>query len=141
MILVERRNQIAHGSTIFDILGISELEPYIEFLEKYCQAIFEILFEELIKQESIYKFQKIEKVLKIFPDLKALGFEIENYTIEIGDVLIVQTTEGSFYKTPILSIRSNKKPYSKHTITDKEVITVGVEATIKENQTFYLIKQ
>ena len=51
--LVERRNQIAHGSEVLDLLDISTLEPYIQFLAKYCQAIFEILFEQVIKQESI----------------------------------------------------------------------------------------
>ena len=49
--LVERRNQIAHGSEeVDDLLSISELEPYIQFLEKYCQAIFETLFEQVIKE-------------------------------------------------------------------------------------------
>ncbi len=97
--LVERRNQIAHGSETLDILGLSGLEPYIQFLEVYCQAIFETLVENIIKQESIHTFQKIEKVVKIF-NSKILAFEIDNYTLKVGDMVIIETAEGRFSKKP-----------------------------------------
>lgn len=138
--LVERRNQIAHGSEVLDILSISALEPYIRFLEKYCQSIFEILVEQLIKQESIHTFQKIEKVIKVY-DSKILAFEINNYTIKVGDVLIIETQENRFYKKPILTIELDKKDYQELTITEKTNIGVSVEPKIKDNQTFYIVKK
>ncbi|MEG4229276.1 MAE_28990/MAE_18760 family HEPN-like nuclease [Microcoleus sp. N9_B2] len=137
--LVERRNQIAHGSEILDILNISELEPYIQFLELYCQAIFETLFEKFIKQESIHSFKNIEKVVKIFCS-QILAFEIENYTIEVGDMLIIKTTDGRFYKKPILDIELDKIKYQKLTISEKKNIAVRVDHKIKETQTFYIKK-
>ena len=138
--LVERRNQIAHGSEILDILGISGLEPYIQFLEVYCQTIFETLFEKFIKQESIHSFQKIEKVVKIFRS-QILAFEINNYTIEVGDMLIVETIEGRFYKKPILDIQLKNITHQKLTISEKTNISVCVDSKIKENQTFYIAKK
>jgi hypothetical protein len=138
--LVERRNQIAHGSEVLDILGISALEPYIQFLDKYCQAIFQTLFEELIKQESIHIFQKIENVINTYGN-KVLAFELENYTIKVGDMLIVETKEGRFYKKPILTIELNRKEYPELIITEKTSIGVSVEPKIKDNQTFYIIKK
>lgn len=138
--LVERRNQIAHGSEVLDILGISALEPYIQFLEKYCQAIFEILVEQLIKQESIHTFQKIEKVIKVY-DSKILAFEINSYTIKVGDMLIIETQENRFYKKPILTIQLDKKDYRELPITEKTNIGVSVEPKIKDNQTFYIVKK
>lgn len=142
--LVERRNEIAHGSEKSteedNLLQISELEPYIQFLEKYCQAIFEILFEQLIKQESIHTFQKIENVIKIFSN-KVLAFAIENYTIKVGDMLIIQTKEGRFYKKPILTIELNNQREPEFTITEKTKIAVSVDYKIKDNHTFYIIKQ
>jgi hypothetical protein len=139
--LVERRNQIAHGSEeVDDILSISELEPYIQFLDKYCQAIFQTLFEELIKQESIHIFQKIENVINTYGN-KVLAFELENYTIKVGDMLIVETKEGRFYKKPILTIELNRKEYPELIITEKTSIGVSVEPKIKDNQTFYIIKK
>ena len=138
--LVERRNQIAHGSEVLDILGISALEPYIQFLDKYCQAIFQTLFEQLIKQESIHIFQKIENVINTYGN-KVLVFEIENYTIKVGDMLIVETKEGRFYKKPILTIELDKTEYPELTIIEKTSIGVSVEPKIKNNQTFYIIKK
>lgn len=138
--LVERRNQIAHGSEVLDILGISALEPYIQFLDKYCQAIFQTLFEQLIKQESIHIFQKIENVINTCGN-KVLVFEIENYTIKVGDMLIVETKEGRFYKKPILTIELDKIEYPELTIIEKTSIGVSVEPKIKNNQTFYIIKK
>lgn len=137
--LVERRNQIAHGSQIWEILNISELESYIQFLEVYCQAIFETLFENFIKQESIHSFKKIEKVVEIFGS-KILAFEIDNYTIEVGDMLIVKTQEGRFYKKPIMEIELDKIKYPKLTISEKTKIAVCVDHKIKDTQTFYLKK-
>ncbi len=139
--LVERRNQIAHGSERLDnILNISELEPYVDFLEKYCQALFEILSEELIKKESMYKFQKVEKIIKIFSN-KILAFEVENYTIKVGDVLIVETIEGNFFKRNILTIGLNNELHTELTVTEKTNIAISVEPHIKENQKFYIVKK
>lgn len=138
--LVERRNEIAHGSEILDILSLSGLEPYMQFLEKYCQAIFEILVEEFVKQESMYTFQNIEKIINIFCN-KVLAFEIENYKIKVGDMLIIETKEGNFYKKPILSIQLNNESYTELTAIEKTNIAISVDFNIKENQTFYIVKQ
>lgn len=138
--LVERRNQIAHGSETLEILGLSGLEPYIQFLEVYCQAIFETLFEKIIKQESIHTFQKIEKVVKILSS-KILAFEIENYTIRVGDMMIVENAEGRLYKKPILEIQLDKITYQELTIYEKTNISVRVDPKIKDNQTFYIAKK
>ncbi|HEX8574754.1 MAG TPA: MAE_28990/MAE_18760 family HEPN-like nuclease [Flavobacterium sp.] len=139
--LVERRNQIAHGSeNVEAIKSISELEPYIQFLEKYCQAIFQALFEQFIKQESIHTFQKIEKVIKVFND-EILAFEIENYTIKIKEMLIIETKEGRFYKKPILTIQLDNQSYLELPVIEKTNIGISVEPKIKPNQTFYIIKK
>jgi hypothetical protein len=140
--LVERRNQIAHGSEeVDDILSISELEPYIQFLEKYCQAIFQTLFEQVIKEESKYNFQKIENVIKIYNN-EILCFEIENYTIKVGDMLIIQTKEGRFYKKPILTIQKDNISCTEPLIvTEKTQIGVSVDHRIKDNHKFYIVKK
>lgn len=137
--LVERRNQIAHGSEISDILNISELESYIQFLEKYCQAIFEILLEEFFKQESIHTFKKIEpeKVIDTFNN-KILVFEIEDYTIRVGDILMIETIEGNFLKKPILTIELDKISHQELKIVEKTNIAISVEPKIRKNQTFYI---
>lgn len=138
--LVERRNQIAHGSETLDILGLSGLEPYIQFLEVYCQAIFETLVENIIKQESIHTFQKIEKVVKIF-NSKILAFEIDNYTLKVGDMVIIETAEGRFSKKPILEIQLDNIAYQELPILEKTNISVRVDPKIKDTQIFYIAKK
>ncbi len=70
-----------------------------------------------------------------------MAFEIENYKIKVGDILIIETTEGNFYKKPILTIELNKVSSTELIITEKTKIAVSVEPKIKENQTFYIVKQ
>lgn len=139
--LVDRRNEIAHGSeeAVNNILGYSEIEKYIEFLEKYCQAIFEILNEEVIKQESVHNFQKIDKVISIFNN-EILAFEVENCEIKIEDIIIVKTAESKFFKKTILEIQKDKIPHNQITINDKTNIAVRVEPIIKMNQQFFIKK-
>jgi hypothetical protein len=138
--LVERRNQIAHGSEILDILSISQLDPYLEFLEKYCQAIFETLAEDFIKQESIYVFQEIKNVVKVIAN-RILAFEIENYTIKVGDILIVRTGEGNFYKKHILTIELDNISHQELMIVGKTNIAISVDPKIKDSQSFYILKK
>jgi RiboL-PSP-HEPN len=138
--LVERRNQIAHGSEVLEILGISELKSYIHFLEKYCQAIFEVLSENFIRQESIYSFQKIERIIEVIAN-RILVFEIENFAIKVGDIIIVETADGAFYKKHILTIQLDNNPYNEFATVDKVKIAISVEPKIKDTQTFYVVKQ
>lgn len=137
--LVERRNEIAHGAETLYILDRSELEPYINFLEKYCQAIFEILNEQLIKQKSLHHFHKITKIIDVFSN-RILAFEIENHTIRVGDIIIVETSDSKFFERTINTIEVDKLPYQEITITDRQSIGVSVEPKIKKNYTFYIQK-
>jgi len=140
--LVERRNEIAHGSEKLDnLLDISELEPYIDFLEVYGQAIFEVLYEDLIKQESVHTFQKVEKIIDIFNNqILALAFEIENYSINVGDMIIIETPEGKFEKKSILEIQLEGKSYLTLQILEKKNIAVKLNPKLKKNQIFYIKK-
>lgn len=139
--LVERRNEIAHGSEVIDnILEHSVLENYLQFLEKYCQAIFEILSEEVIKQESVYHFQEIENVINIFKR-EILAFEIENYELKVGEVIIIETAEGLFFKKTILEIHLDKMSYQQITIENKTNVAIRVEPKIQKNQKFFLCRK
>jgi hypothetical protein len=115
------------------------LEDYIQFLKNYCQAIFEILDEEVIKQKSVHKCQKIENVIDIFKS-KILAFEIENNELKVGDDIIMETAEDRFFKKPILEIQLNNISHTQITIKNKTKVAVRVEPTIKKNQKFFLCR-
>ena len=56
-------------------------------------------------------------------------------------MLIIETVEGNFYKKPILTIQLNNDSYTELKITEKANISISVDTKIKENQTFYIVKQ
>jgi len=135
--IVDRRNRTAHGAEIDDLLDNPTLITYIDFLEKYCQAIFEVLMQEYLRLESTHKFQQIEVVHKVW-EKSTLGFEIERYTVSQGDMLIIETTEGRFYKKPILELQKENVQYASLSITDKTNIAIRVEPPINNKCKFYI---
>lgn len=138
--LVERRNEIAHGADRTDnILNINELQTYIDFSEQYIHAIFEILREMFIKNESEHLFRKIENVKGIAGDT-ILGFEIEDSTIQVGDKLIIQTAENRFLEKTILDIHLNGVSHKILNIKNKTVVSIKVSPKIKKNQMFFIQK-
>jgi hypothetical protein len=67
-----------------------------------------------------------------------LAFEIENKTIRVGDSLIIETVDGDFCKTSILSIQLDNQSYPEIEIVDKRQIGIKVDYRIKQNQSFYI---
>lgn len=139
--LVDRRNAIAHGVDIIDdILSNSILGDYIFFLEKCCHAIFEILEEEYMKIEAQHNYQKIEIVHNVWNN-KIIGFELENYCIQVGDFMIVKTANHQYKRKIILNIQKDGKDYPSIEISKKTNIAVEVQPKVKKNCTFFLKKQ
>lgn len=139
--LVERRNCIAHGSEVYDILGISELESYIQFLEVYCQAVFEVLQQDLIRLESIHHFQAIENenIINVFNN-EIVALRIRNRTVSVGDLIIVESPDGSFMKKMILSIQMNNVSYDKIEIEASCDVGLKLDSSVKKNYKFYMSK-
>jgi hypothetical protein len=139
--LVERRNYIAHGSEISDILGLSELESYIEFLEVYCHAVFDVLKEELIKLEIIHRFCQIESgnVINVFND-QILAVKIQNRKVSVGDFIVVENPDGSLIKKSILEIQVNNVSFESISIDSVCNVGLRVDPSIKKNCKFYMKK-
>lgn len=135
--LVIRRNEIAHGIDIDNILNITEFNDYIEFLENYGQAIFEIIVEKEIQYEASFLYAEIASIKHIY-NHAILCFEVENNTIEIGDHIIIKNTDEYFIKKEILKIEKNKESFVKLTITNKTDIGVNLGEGITKNQIFYM---
>ncbi len=95
--LVIHRNDIAHGTKTDTILGITEFENYIEFLEKYGKAIFETIAEKEIQYEAKYLYKKIINIKGVYRQGSILCFEIENIKIRTGDFIIIETPDNHFF--------------------------------------------
>ncbi|HCN41486.1 MAG TPA: hypothetical protein DIS95_03600 [Proteus vulgaris] len=138
--LVVRRNDIAHGGDIDDILNITKFDEYINFLENYGKAVFQALIERLIEFEAEHLYQKIERVRGIFSKGAVLCFEIENNEICVGDSIIVKLVDGGFIKKEILEIQIERE--SIQTISMKEPTDIGINlgGGISNGQTFFVKK-
>jgi hypothetical protein len=145
--LVERRNIIAHGAVIDDLLGLSELEPFIEFLEKYCMAIFSALKEKHIENHTVEKYREI-RIIAVY-NKQIIAFSLENYEIKVGDWVIIKTAEQGnerFYKKEIKTLgKDGKNDYQELTIKESANIAIGIDnkeqLPITQNCTFYLEKR
>jgi hypothetical protein len=138
--LVTRRNEIAHGAKIDNIINTSEFDDFFDNLEKYGEAIFETLIEKAIECETANHYYKIENIINIYKNGSVLCFEIENHKIKIGDYIIVQTFENYFIKKVILEIQLNKNNYRELDIKNKVKIGVNLGSGISINQSFYIKK-
>lgn len=138
--LVVRRNDIAHGEDIDDILNIERFDEYINFLEAYGKAVFQALIERLIEFEAKHLYQEIQIVHGIFLSGSVLCFEIENNKICVGDSIIVKLVEGGFAKKKITDIQVNR--VSLNTVSTKEPKDIGINVgnSISQGQTFFIKK-
>lgn len=138
--LVERRNDIAHGEDIDDILNIARFDEYINFLEAYGKAVFQALIEKLIEFEAKHLYKEIEIVHAVLRSGSVLCFEIENNEICVGDSIIVKLVEGGFVKKKIMDIQVNSVSFE--TLSTKEPQNVGINVGngISQGQTFFIKK-
>lgn len=135
--LVDRRNEIAHGAETLNILSIAELRKYIDFLEKYCTAVFEALFEELIKNQAKIECKRVDVIHNVWQN-SIIGMEVESVKIEVGDFLIIETPNGNFLKKEILEIQINNNQFSSITIEDKTNVALRVIPPVSGSCNYYL---
>jgi len=139
--LVLLRNDIAHGNVNDNILAMSEIQDYINYLSNYGKAIFHVLKDKKIQYELQHEvessYQQIQKVVDIYNN-SILAFEVSYCNIRKGDFIIVKTSDGNLTKKEILNIEIDKIPCKSAIINNKINITVELEKNIKKNQIFYI---
>lgn len=123
--IVERRNRVAHGAEVDDLLGLTELGPYADFLSAYCTAIFGVLEQEILKLGLVEKHEKVE-LIDVFnksSEYPVLWIDVGNQgSISVGETIIIETAEGHFYKKKITSLRVND--------VDEQSFEAGEEANL-----------
>ena len=135
--IVELRNEVAHGNRIDNIIDVDEFERYIVFLENYFKTIYETIIEKEIEYEAQFLFERIESVINVVRNGTVLCFELEDTTINKGDVIIIKTFDNHFYKKEILEIQKDHCTYDRLEITKKVQIGINLGGGIKNNQVFY----
>lgn len=138
--LVERRNYIAHGGTIDNILNILEFNEYIDFLEKYGIALFQILIEKLIEIEANYAYEAVarDKILNIVKKGSVLCVNLEHHTLKQGDYMIIGLVNGGFMKKEILDLQINGESFNTLNITDDTDVGINLGGGISQGQKFFI---
>ena len=142
--LVVRRNDIAHGENIDDILNITEFSDYVDFLEGYGKAVFQTLVEKNHEYEANHLYEKIDKdhVKGIYKNGSVLCFAIKNNEIKKGDFIIIQTNDGSFFKKEVLGIQKDKEEVDRLSTTRSENVGVDLGGGLAKSNSFFIkIKQ
>ena len=145
--LVVRRNDIAHGTTIDNIT--SDFDNYIEFLEYYGKAIFDVLLQKEIEYETIHLCTQIEKVISIYKDTTSgiksiLAFELNSNKIAIGDFIIIKTDNGNFYKQNVSDVQQDNINISAVEVLNTKNVGIKLDTNFnleQNSQTFYIKKR
>lgn len=138
--LVARRNTIAHGSTIDDILDNTAILPFINFINRYCKAIFKVLQQTLLKFELEHKFFPIEIVHNVWHN-EIVGFRVKNYIIEVGQEVIVEKSDGQLYKIPIIELQKDNVSYNELIILEEVDIAFKIDLRVNSRCKFFLGKR
>lgn len=140
--LVTRRNDIAHGEDVDNILSVTEFNEYIDFLEGYGIAVFQTLVEKLNELEASYLYEKIDaaNIKGVFNKGSVLCFTIEANVISKGDCIIVNLIEGGFIKKEILDIQKNNQSFNTLSIEGPVDIGIEVDKGISKGQGFFIKK-
>ena len=136
--LVQRRNVIAHGSKIDDLLSLDILDQYCSYIISLMESIYLSLLEkyyEIMVSKNIA--QKIGSSIKVI-DNRIVCINSSNINIKIGQVLIGKNGKDVFSWGKIESIQLDGKDINE-VEADKAVdIGMAVSFKAKDNFTYYL---
>lgn len=138
--LANRRNDVAHGS-VGQILNLNLLLEYIDFLEVYGNALFNVLYDKILSYEVKYNSVKLNSPIKIYNN-KIIILELENTKIAVGDKIIAER-KSNYPKYLYGNIKELQiDGESCQIISEEKSINIGMEINFKakENQSFYLNK-
>ena len=143
--LVERRNQIAHGVNIDDIMGASELDKNISYVRGFLVAMYSEVYKEylrlVIKQG---KCSKLGLPTEVFPKIGVIGFKSNHVSIHVNQLIIGHndTSRKITYGTiESISKETDAGNVITNQISESEDLIVGVKskAVGNENYMYYLL--
>jgi hypothetical protein len=138
--LANRRNDVAHGMLVDDLLSRDFLRNYIGFVDAYARGLGLVVYERTLPFR-LPSAQKLGAAIRVI-DHRIVCINLPSGQITVGDILIARTQDPSRpYKAgPIKSIEQNNS--SLVTINGDAGVKVGlsVEFGAKENQEFFVLR-
>lgn len=135
--LVERRNVVAHGSKVDDLLSFDYLDEYAQYIYLLMSPIYDGLLEAFytmaIKANTI---DMLGTPIAVY-DNKIVCINSSNFPIKVGHILIARNSEGKLKWSPIESIGVNGNFINE--ISPDQAIDIGMSVSFiaKKNYTYY----
>jgi len=129
--LVVRRNEIAHGS-LSDILDNSIILSYVEFVEKYVNAIIDILQNRFESEFCLFKKDEFRVTIEKFRVYKGGLLGIlggKKYVLDTDKEILIERDDFSVFSSKIVDYRE---------FSGTDDIVIKLDKKIKENQKFYV---
>lgn len=138
--LASRRNDVAHGSPVADILSRDILRSDVNFIEAYADGLVAVVYEQTLPYMLKHAVMLGTPISVI--DNRIVCVEFTSGEIAVGDTLIAKTqdTGHPFRGGSILEIQQNQ--VSLAAVNGGPGIKIGllVEFGAKQNQEFYYCK-
>jgi hypothetical protein len=90
--LAERRNDVAHGN-VQEILSLDILEDYIDYHERLCAAIYDVVISAAVGVVASQKGKCLGKPIAVF-DHRIVCITMRNTPVSVGDTLISEAGHG-----------------------------------------------
>lgn len=137
--LANRRNDVAHGTPVDDLLSRDILRSYIGFIEAYASALALVVYESSLPF-LLKKAVALGAPISVY-DHRIVCVNLPAGKITVGDTLIAKTQDTSrpFKAGAIKEIEQNH--VKLNTIDGAAGVQIGmlVEFGAKENQEFYCL--
>jgi hypothetical protein len=137
--LADRRNDVAHGTPVDDILSRDLLRSYIAFVEAYASGLALVVYERLLPLLLKRAVALGTPITVIDNRIVCVNFPAGQITV--GDTLIAKTQDTSrpFKGGLIKQIAQNR--VQVNTISGGPGVQIGmlVEFSAKDNQEFYFL--
>jgi RiboL-PSP-HEPN len=138
--LANRRNDVAHGSPVTDILSRDILCTYVNFIEAYADGLALIAYEQTLPS-MLKRAVPLGRPISVI-DNRIVCIEFPTGQIRVGDTLIAKTQDTSrpFKGGCIKEIQQDH--VSLETVNGGPDVKIGllVEFGAKQNQEFYYFK-
>lgn len=138
--LANRRNDVAHGTPVDDILSRDLLRSYVAFIEAYAGGLALVVFERslpIMLQKALVLGAAI-----VVHDHRIVCVNLPTGQVAVGDLLIAKTVDSSrpFKGGQIKEIQQNHVSVDK--IDGGPGVQIGmlVDFGAKDNQEFYILR-
>lgn len=136
--LVERRNVVAHGSNVDDLLSLDILDEYAEYVFLLMRAIYSSSLQEYYSVMITAGVAKnMGHAIQVY-DNRIVCLNSANTLIKIGQVLIGKNNRGHLHWGNIESIQIDGINVDEVTPEQAENIGMAVSFSAKRAYTYYL---